>query len=153
MKELKTLESAETGHRLHVVVAEDNAADLFWLEMVFKSARLPYEIALASDVSEAREYFASSKKHSCTSPDFALLDLHMPGTSMEELVLSLPTQQQERLFILSGSEIPTVLREELGDKRCLQKPFTHGQLITCLAAVGLQDRIEEVSNDANGSVV
>ena len=45
----ETEHAADLGAPLKILVAEDSAADRFWLEMVFNSARINYKLTAVTD--------------------------------------------------------------------------------------------------------
>ncbi len=137
MKELRVLKSEQTVDAVRVFVAEDNAADVFWLEMVFKSSRLPYVIELAVDAATAKNHIQQFQKEPNIPPDMVLLDVNLPGPDISELLDCLPRSLSVPLFMISGAEVPRHLRDRVGEERCLQKPMTHLQLFECLDSAGI----------------
>jgi CheY-like chemotaxis protein len=126
-------EGGETDERLRVFVAEGSASDLFWLEMVFKSSRLPYTIEVVSEARAAVEYLA--QRDDASRPHLIFLD----GLELLEQ-LALPTP--DPLFVLTNSASAADLetfRRRFGDpaRRIIEKPFTHQKLFDCLAAADL----------------
>jgi hypothetical protein len=118
MRILRT-ENGNAAHRLRVFVAETNAADLFWLEMVFKGSRIPCSIEAITDRQAAVRYLQE------TSADLILVD----GAAMLE---RLPTGRP--LFVLANA----AERQRCADPlRFIEKPFTHQKLFDCLAAADL----------------
>ncbi len=112
-------ESGDVAERLRVFVAEGSAADLFWLEMVFKGSRLPYSIEAVTD----RHLAALSLQQ--TSADLILVD----GAALLEQLPAAP-----RLFVLANAGE----RERCADpSHFIEKPFTHQKLFDCLEAAHL----------------
>ena len=143
MAELRVFKSDSDEAGVRVFVAEDNAADVFWLEMVFKSARIPYTIELAQHGDMAQTYLKTLGAESDTTPQIIFLDVHLPGATADEILDGLPDEFSIPLFILSGSEISAAMRERVGESRCLTKPITHEQLLDCLSSVGLFTEAEQ----------
>jgi CheY-like chemotaxis protein len=142
MAELRIFKSDSGKAGIRAFVAEDNAADVFWLEMVFKSARIPYMIELAQHGAAAQKYLKALTAESDQSPQIIFLDVHLPGATADEILDSLPDGFSIPLFILSGSEPSNAIRERVGEARCLNKPLTHEQLLDCLFSVGLLTEAE-----------
>lgn len=118
MRILRT-QTGGPDQRLRVFVAETNAADLFWLEMVFKGSRIPCTIEAVTDRQAAAQYLHQ------TSADLILVD-------RAALLAELPTARP--LFVLASAEE----RERCPDPlRFIEKPFTHQKLFDCLAAADL----------------
>jgi len=116
-----------------VFVAESNAADLFWLEMVFKGSRLPYTIEVVKDGPAAKQYL---EEHAASNPpDLIFLDAF-------EMLEDLPATEQVPFFILTNS-ISEAEKEEFprnfGDvsRHYVEKPFTHQKLLDCLNVAAL----------------
>ena len=105
-------DGAESGERLRVFVAENSASDLFWLEMVFKTSRLPYSIEVVSDASEAVQ---------CLEERGHELDLIFDSFAVRD---QLPGWQHPAYFVLAN----TVNGEGI------EKPFTQQKLIDSLFA-------------------
>jgi hypothetical protein len=108
-------EGAESGERLRVFVAENSASDLFWLEMVFKTSRLPYSIEVVTDAREAAE---------CLKVRGHELDLIFDAFGIRD---QLAAWEHTGYFVLANN-VPA------GSTNCLEKPFTQQKLVDCLYA-------------------
>jgi hypothetical protein len=119
LKVIMRILRTETGgpdRRLRVFVAETNAADLFWLEMVFKGSRIPCSIEAVLGRQDVTQYLRR------TSADLILVD----GAALLE--------QIPNAFVLGNPRE----RERCADpSRFIEKPFTHQKLFDCLAAADL----------------
>ncbi|MEO5923392.1 MAG: hypothetical protein ABIR70_06165 [Bryobacteraceae bacterium] len=104
-------EGSQTGDRLRVLVAETNASDLFWLEMVFKSSRLPYSIEVVADADAATSSL-EKRGHE--------LDLILDGFGIQE--------QEHTAYFVLGNKIS----DQDDPARYIEKPFTRQKLIDCL---------------------
>lgn len=113
------MQTGSPGQRLRVFVAETNAADLFWLEMVFKGSRIPCSIEAVTDRQAAAQYLSQ------TSADLILVD----GAA---LLTQAPTARP--LFVLANAAERELCPDLL---RFIEKPFTHQKLFDCLAAANL----------------
>ena len=124
----RTLQSEvrTTSERLRVFVVEESALDLFWMEMVFKSSRLPYTLEVATDAQAALQYL---ERHADTHrPDLIFLNAF-------HLLERFPALALDPCFILTNSASATE-RETFGN-RVLPKPFTHEKLFDCLVIAEL----------------
>jgi CheY-like chemotaxis protein len=120
---------------LKVFVAEDSAADLFWLEMVFKNTGLDYTLAVVADGEAAREYLLHHTGADPNVPDLVFLDLNMPGLTALEVLRQLPATGQLLFCILTGSATEKErFLEEFGKLACqyILKPLTQAKLVDCL---------------------
>jgi len=114
-------------------VAEDNASDSFWLEMVLKNAGLEYTLSVASDGEQARDALLQCASDSI--PNLVLLDLNMPRLSGIEILKQLPDEVKRSTYILTGTGADREsVEEELGipSRNYILKPFTHEKLLDCL---------------------
>lgn len=125
MRILRT-ETGGPDQRLRVFVAETNAADLFWLEMVFKGSRIPCSIEAVTDRQDAAQYLQQN------SADLILVD---GAVLLEQLPPARPS------FVLANA----AERERCADPlRFIEKPFTHQKLFDCLAAANLSAWVSRV---------
>ena len=113
-------DSGEAGGYLRVFVAESSALDLFWLEMVFKSSRLPYWIEVVTTVPAAKQYLERNELQS---------DLILSDTN--ELLEHLAANGNIPAFLLTNAP-----GTNAGD-RVIEKPFTRQKLLECLSVAGL----------------
>jgi len=132
----RVLKSDVSEDAVRVFVAEDNAADVFWLEMVFKSSRLPYVIDLAADAASAKNYLQQFHQEPNIPPKIIFLDVNLPGPDATELLDCIHAASTVPVFMISGTEVPRHLRDRVGESRCLQKPLTNSQLLECLNSAG-----------------
>jgi CheY-like chemotaxis protein len=132
-------EDGHVGERLRVFVAEGSALDLFWLEMVFKSSRIPYTIEVATNGEAAKHYLEQHQ------PDLVFVDAF-------ETLQQLPTGKAP-LFMLTNSSSPDEreqFRSYFGtdpEQRCIEKPFTRQKLSDCLVAADLNAWATRLSGD------
>ncbi len=115
-------EGGDTVERLRVFVAEGSASDLFWLEMVFKSSRLPYSLEVATDAQTAKHYLDNNPKAS--EMDLIFLD-------SLELFERFPEPASIPAFLFTHAP------SENQGEHIIEKPFTQQKLLDCLWAVGL----------------
>jgi CheY-like chemotaxis protein len=135
MSTLKTSKAKAEAAAIHVFVAEDSASDFFWLEMVFKGSRVPYTLDIAKDQQAATEYLKEILQPGNALPDVIILNADLPGLSSTDLLDGLKLTQDIPVFVISEGAVAPPLRDFVGADHCLSKPFTHAQLVQCLAAI------------------
>lgn len=80
---------AETK-RFHIVVAEDNHADVILIREALEAHRVPCEMDVISDGAEAIRYFlALDVNFRSPAPDVVLLDMHLPKYDGDEILKAL----------------------------------------------------------------
>jgi len=89
-----------------------------------------YQVVEAGDAAVALARFREA------SPDFVMADLHLPGTSGEQLIGNLRKERRSvRIIAISGApERLAALSSEEPPIRTLVKPFTSEQLLEALGA-------------------
>lgn len=122
---------------LKILVAEDSAADRFWLEMVFNSARIHYTLTAVTDGEAARDYLKQHVVEGPDVPDLVFLDQNMPHLSAMEILRELPQIRTLPYCIITGSAIEKdQWVKELGlSPHCfILKPLTQAKLVEFLQA-------------------
>ena len=96
---------------IHILLAEDNLADVTLIMEAFKSCRTPIQVARVKDGDEALLYLRGQGRYSQSRrPDLILLDLNMPRKSGLEVlseVKSDPKFQEIPVVVLSNSKMET----------------------------------------------
>ncbi len=126
---------SESGH---ILVAEDDPTDAYFLERAFKRAGLPVTLSFVRDGQEAVDYlegagqFADRKQHRL--PHLLLLDLKMPrldGFGVLEWVRKQPALNRLVVVIFSASSDPRVINRaySLGANSFLVKPHSMEELM------------------------
>ena len=110
---------------IHVLLIEDNPADVELLRMALDQARFPYEVTVIHDGAEALELF---RKTADLLPDITVLDLNLPkygGLEILEAARANPAYAGMPIAILSSSSSPRERsRIQMFDKvRYLTKPL------------------------------
>lgn len=67
-----------TNNRFHIIVVEDNEADVFLLRMALEEAGLPCELQVCSDGPDVLRLIDDVDAGSAPLPDLLLLDLNLP---------------------------------------------------------------------------
>jgi CheY-like chemotaxis protein len=125
-------------HRLPVpktiLVADDDADDLFLLERAFSKARVKATLKFARDGEQAIRYLQSVDQQKNPTPDLLLLDLKMPrvdGFSVLEWVRSQPGLKRLLVTVLTSSDCRLDINRayDLGANSYLVKPFGNEHLV------------------------
>lgn len=145
---------------VRILVAEDNAADRFWLEMVLKSARIPYRLIPVTDGEAARDYLQQHFGEDPDAPDLVFLDQNLPRLDAMEIVQEVPNLKKLPYCIITGSEIEKdqwVMELGLSPHCYILKPLTQAKLVEFLQAYSwlrpLADAIEQSSPTLNSEEV
>ena len=100
---------AETK-RFHIVIAEDNYADVILVREAFKMHGLEPEVAVITDGEEAIRHFRSLDLDSrSTVPDLVLLDMHLPkhdGTAILAAIRSTNRCAETPVIVMTSSDLP-----------------------------------------------
>lgn len=121
----------------HILVAEDDATDAFFLQRAFNRAGIPVQLHFVRDGQEAIDYlegkgaFAERSRHPL--PDLLLLDLNMPrlnGFDVLAWIRRQPTLSQLEVVIFSSSGEPKDMNRAygLGATAYLVKPHSVEEL-------------------------
>lgn len=91
----------------HIVMIDDSEIDLFFHEILLKSAGFTGELTALKSVDDALAYFQNIKT---VPPDLILLDLNLPGINGIELIQLLasnhPELWQSTVVVVSSSSLP-----------------------------------------------
>jgi two-component system response regulator RegA len=91
------------------------------------------DVSVAGDFESARESLGTN------SPDFALIDFKLPGSSGLEVISEIAARSpRTRVFLLTGSLVPSMAEaaRQRGALGCLRKPVDADQIIAELEAAG-----------------
>ena len=125
------------GAPLKILVAEDNAADRFWLEMVLNSARIPYSLIPVTDGEAAKAYLQQHVDDNWDVPDLIFLDQSLPSLNAMEIVQEVPRLRSLPYCIVTGSatEKERWINEFGLSPHCyVVKPLTREKLVEFLNA-------------------
>jgi CheY-like chemotaxis protein len=92
---------------LHIILIEDNPADVFILEMALKQATVPVQLTHINSGEKAIKYLtdgAVSRK-----PDLVLLDVSLPKVSGFEVLETIRANEELKglpVVVMSGAEDP-----------------------------------------------
>lgn len=93
----------------HVLLVEDNPADINLVEEALEEERLDCELHIMRDGARAIEFIEKMDADQQPTPDVVLLDLNLPKISGEEVlkrVRSSPKCGHVKVIILSSSDRP-----------------------------------------------
>jgi DNA-binding response OmpR family regulator len=135
---------------LKILLAEDCAADRFWLEMVLKSARIDYTLTTLTDGESARNYLQQHTSQHPDGPDLVFLDQNLPKLTAMEILQELPDVKALPYCVITGSATEKeqwVKEFSLLPPCYILKPLTQAKLVQCLRAYHslrlVADAIEE----------
>lgn len=79
--------SDETGKRCHILIVEDNAADVFLIREALKSANLSADLDVVKDGEQAVRFFDDADSHdAASSPVLVILDINLPKKQGDEVL-------------------------------------------------------------------
>jgi hypothetical protein len=116
-------EGSVIGECLRIFVAESNASDRFWLEMVFRTSRLPYSLEVVTQAEEASR---------CIGERHSEMDLIFDAFGVDQT-------HHSGYFVLVD-----VLSEDAPGHH-VEKPFTRQKLTDCLYAAELHAWAERLA--------
>ncbi len=129
-------------HPLEIFVAEDNRADLRYLQIVLDELGVNYHLHTAVDGEEAVAFFRREGRYAAApTPDIAFIDLNLPKLNGVQILTAVP--QGLALCILTGSpeEEAMVMHRFNLDIRCyIVKPIDRHKIID---AFGSYDHLKE----------
>jgi CheY-like chemotaxis protein len=120
--------------RKTILVADDDADDVFLLQRAFSKAGIKANLQFARDGEEAILYLRSSDQQKNPTPDLLLLDLKMPrvdGFSVLEWVRGQPGLKRLLVTVLTSSDARIDINRayDLGANSYLVKPFGNEHLV------------------------
>jgi two-component system response regulator len=127
---------------LEIFVAEDNRADLRYLQIVLDDVGVSYNLHVAEDGEEAVDFFRRQGRFAAApTPDIAFLDLNLPRLDGVQILASVP--QGLPLCILTGSpeEEAMVVHHFNLDVRCYIVKPVDGKKV--LDALGSYDNLKD----------
>lgn len=127
-----------------MLLAEDNADDVFLMQQAFRKAGIPSRLHAVRDGQEAMAYlkgegeFADRTRH--PAPDLLLLDLNMPRMNGFEVLQALrgdATWNLLPIYVLSASNLPGDVRRahDLHANGYVVKPNRIDDLVAFAAAL------------------
>ncbi len=135
--------NARTKRPGHILVAEDDTTDAFFLQRAFNRAGIPLTLHFVDDGQQVLDYlegksgFADRAAHPV--PQLLLLDLHMPrldGFEVLSRIRGQPQWQSLQVVIFSSSSQKRDIQRarELGANSYLVKPHSIQELMELVGA-------------------
>jgi len=129
-----------------ILVADDDADDIFLLERAFSKANVSVNMTSVRDGDEAIDFLQTAAIEGGPLPDLFLLDLKMPrmgGFEVLEWVRGQPGLRRLPILVLTSSDEPEDINRayDLGANSYLVKPFGNEYLegiVECLDAYWLK---------------
>lgn len=119
---------AEDAQIFHILLLEDNPADIYLFREAFKSAGLNFVLTVIENGADGLAFARRQGKYAASSvPDLALLDLNLPkcgGASVLEAMRQNKDLERVPAFIVSSTAGPReqARAKELGIERFITKP-------------------------------
>jgi CheY-like chemotaxis protein len=113
---------------LQVLLAEDNAGDVFLIREALRAQRLDYELRILKDGTEAARYLKTiGTSPGVPCPDVFLVDLNLPSGDGHNLIETFRRHPQCALVpvvVVTSSDAPRdrVRAQELGANAYFRKP-------------------------------
>jgi chemotaxis family two-component system response regulator Rcp1 len=113
---------------IQVLLAEDNAADVYLVEEALRVHHLPYDLRVVKTASEAADYLnRMGTVPEIPCPDIFLADLNLPQGNGHELLAAFRAHPQCRLspvVIISSSDAPhdRARAQQMGASAYFRKP-------------------------------
>ena len=122
--------------RVHIAVAEDNPSDVAMLRVVLDELGLDYELTVAVDGEEARDFILKRGRYRTFPPaDVIFLDMNMPKLTGLEVLHEVPDSAELPVCVLTSSERERQLIDQhfAPRKICyMSKPVDKKHLLACL---------------------
>jgi CheY-like chemotaxis protein len=120
--------TAKGKKTIHMLVVEDNKADLWLLQLGLKDVEMPYSLQVASDGEIASEILQGQGDFTNSPlPDLVILDLHLPKKNGIQVLTEMrqnPILKCIPVIVLtsSGSESDVKAAYESGANAYMRKP-------------------------------
>jgi chemotaxis family two-component system response regulator Rcp1 len=111
--------SGGQGGRVHILVAEDSAADVGLIREAMKESTVTNELHIVQDGVEAIAYLRRSGAYQgAVRPDLIFLDLNMPKKDGRDVLKEIKADADLR-------RIPVIVLSSSGDDRDIQSAYDH----------------------------
>src|SRR5712691_7085571 len=94
---------------VHILLIEDNTADVMLVREALRTCPIPADVTIAYDGEQGLRLLTNPK----FKPDFILLDLNLSKASGLELLEHFPAWEGPPVIVLSGSDSPSDKRRAL----------------------------------------
>jgi CheY-like chemotaxis protein len=122
------MSSATEAQSFHILLVEDNAADVYLFREALKAAGLKFELTVIENGADGLAFARRQGAYPASSvPDLAVLDLNLPmngGASVLEAMRQTKHLEYVPVFIMTSSAAPReqAWAKELGVERFITKP-------------------------------
>jgi CheY-like chemotaxis protein len=122
------MSTAADAHVFHILLLEDNPADIYLFREALKSAGLNFVLTVIENGADGLAFARSQGEYAQSSvPDLAVLDLNLPkggGASVLEAMRQNKDLERVPAFIMSSTSAPReqARAKELGIERFITKP-------------------------------
>lgn len=126
---------------MHILLIEDNPADVELTRQCFRESRIPNEVHAALNADTAFAFLRSTGQFTnAPRPDLVLLDLNLPGIDGREILAAIksdPDLQLIPVVVLTTSDADSDIREayRLQANSYLRKPVDLDEFIELADAV------------------
>jgi len=131
----------DTGHKIEILLVEDNPADARLTEIALRDDKYLVSISIAKDGVEALSILRKEGIHACSkSPDFILLDLNLPKKDGREVLKEIKRDVKIRhipVAILTTSDAESdILSSYRMQANCyLVKPLELDQFVEMMKSI------------------
>lgn len=130
----------KTAYAKKILVADDDANDIFFLQRAFANAHVSVNMTCVRDGDEAIDFLHAATIGRHALPELFFLDLKMPrvgGFSVLEWVRGQPGLKRLPIIVLTSSDEPEDINRayDLGANSYLVKPGSNdylGDIVQCL---------------------
>ena len=122
------MSSAAEAQTFHILLVEDNSADIYLFRQALKAAGLNFELTVIENGADGLAFARRQGEYAGSSiPDLAVLDLNLPkcdGASVLEAMRQNKDLERVPAFIMSSTAGPReqARAKELGIERFITKP-------------------------------
>jgi two-component system response regulator len=136
---------SSTPSPLEILVAEDNYADVRWLQLILVEAQIHHTLSIAYDGEQALNFLQKTGAFICApDPDLVFIDLNMPKLTGVQILEALDSIDRLPVCILTSSplEREIVLRRfQMDERRYILKPIDRAKLVDALDCFEHLERI------------
>ena len=118
-----------SSERVHILLVEDNQADVYLFRKAFEAAELNFELTALHDGASAIAFIQGEDKYAgCSQPDLIVLDLNLPKYDGGQVLRAIQHAGRfEGGPVVIASSLPRLNLaddEELSVTRYIHKPFS-----------------------------
>jgi CheY-like chemotaxis protein len=135
----------DVSHAYPILLVEDQADDVFFMERALQKARLKHPLRVVTDGQKAIEYLSGEDDYADRSafpfPGLVIVDLKMPGVTGFHVIEWMRNNERTRLtpiIVLSSSSLPSDINRayQLGANAYMVKPADHVSLDRLFQPIG-----------------